>query len=146
MRHELRDVGTDTLLLVGGALRRQIDRATPVGIDEDGRESLREQWLAVLQFLGGEAAAGVRVDVDESRRDVAIAGIDHRPGGGATERSHGANAIARDPDVGPIPRIAGAIEHAPVANQDVKLLGRLGRHAGNSECDEREAEQHTGGL
>jgi hypothetical protein len=63
VRHELRDVGADVLLLVGGALRRQIDRAASVRIDEDGRQSLREQRLPVLQLLGrrpGRRASGRR--------------------------------------------------------------------------------------
>ena len=71
------DVGADALLLVGGALRGEIDRAAAVGIDEHRGEALREQRLAVLQLLGRQPAAGVRVHVDEARRDVAIAGVDH---------------------------------------------------------------------
>ena len=138
MRHELRDVGADVLLLVGGALRRQIDRAAAVGIDEHRRQALREQRLAVLQLLGRQPAAGVRVHVDEARRDVAIAGVDHRLGGGVAERSHRANAIAGDADVGAIPGIAGAVEHAAVANQDVELLRRLSGRRGDASSDERE--------
>ena len=114
------DVGADALLLVGRALRRQIDRAAAVGIDEHRGQALREQRLAVLQLLGRQPAAGVRVHVDEAGRDVAIAGVDHRLRGGAAERSHRANAIAGDADVGAVPGIAGAIEHAPVAYQDVE--------------------------
>ena len=119
------DVGADALLLVGRALRGEIDRAAAVGIDEHRGQSLRQQRLAVLQLLGGEPAAGVRVHVDEARRDVAIAGIDHGLRRGVAERSHGANAIAGDADVGAIPGIAGAVEHAAVADQDVELLRRL---------------------
>ena len=126
VRHEQPDVGADALLLVGGALRGEVDRPAAVGIDEHGGEALREQRLPVLQLFGREAAAGVRVDVDEARRDVAIGGVDHglRRGVAAATPSR-AMRSPRDADVGAIPGIAGAVEDAPVADQDVELLRRL---------------------
>ena len=59
MRHELRDVGADVLLHVDAALLGEIDRPAAVGIDEDRRQSLRQQRLAVLQFFGRKARAGM---------------------------------------------------------------------------------------
>ena len=68
VRHHQADVETDALLVVARALRREIGRAAAIRIDEHGRDALREHRLPVLQFVGGQAAAGVRVDVDEAGR------------------------------------------------------------------------------
>ena len=65
MRHHQADVEPDPLLDIARALRVEIGRAAAVGIDQHRRDALREDRLAVLQRLGRESAAGVRVDVDE---------------------------------------------------------------------------------
>ena len=67
------------------------------------------------------------MDVDESGRDESILRVDDRLRRRIAERSHGADAVARDADVGAIPGIAGAVENAAVPNQDVELLRCLCR-------------------
>ena len=63
-------------LRVAGALAVEIGRAAAVRIDQHGRDALREHRLAVLQLLGREPAARVRMDVDEARGRAPGRGID----------------------------------------------------------------------
>ena len=146
MRHELSDVGAEALSLVGRALRRQIDRAAAVRIDEHRGEPLREERLGVLRLLGREAAAGVGVDVDESRCDVAVGRVDRGLCRGVAERPHRRDAVAANANVGAVPGIAGAIEYPAVANQDVELLRCLCRDAGDGDEHDRDTKQHRGEL
>ena len=78
MWDEQADVEADAVALIAGALRGEVDRSAAVGVDEHGGDALSQDGAAVLEFRGGEAGTGVRMDVDEARRDVRAAGVDDR--------------------------------------------------------------------
>jgi hypothetical protein len=62
----------------------------------------------------------VGVKVDEARRDGEPGRVDGSPGGGAGQGTHRGDPVALDPDVGPHGRAAAAVDHDPVADQDVE--------------------------
>ena len=62
-----------------GTLRGEIDRSAAVGIDDHGRDPLREDRLRLVQRGIAQAIGRVRMHVDEPRGNDAIARIHHTP-------------------------------------------------------------------
>ncbi len=112
------------------ALRGEIDRSAAVRIDDERGDALRHDRLRLPQLGAGETLARVRVHVDEARRDVAVAGVDHRCRVRVREHAHRRDAAAADAEVRAHPWIAGAVEDTAVANHDVESRRlRLSRKA-----------------
>ena len=73
-----------------------------------------------MSRVGEELEVGVGVHVDEPGADHEAVGVDHSrrrlPGQTADRR----DPVARDPDVRLEPRVAGAVDDAAAANEDVE--------------------------
>ena len=89
--------------------------------DHVGRDPLMDGRLGAGRAEHGQV--GVRMGVDEPRRDVAPAGVDHdrrgtassRHGPGGRDRRH---EVALDEHVGRHPGVAGAVDEAAVREDD----------------------------
>ena len=111
------------VLAVPGRRERRIGHA----VDP---EELRGDALAEAHRVlgvGEERPLGVRVRVDEARRDREAGGVDDPPGLGAAEVFHRGDRLAADSDVGPAPRAAPAIHDRPAADHQVEHGQRTGR-------------------
>jgi hypothetical protein len=109
-------------------------------LDRQRRRSIRaldQRRHALAHVVVGrrhveDPAARVRVDVDEARRHHVSAGVD-RPGGGALDsRRDARDRLAAQRDVAAVPRTAGAVDDARVANQEI-VGGGLGAETGDQE-------------
>ena len=95
-----------------------------------------------------DAAARVRVNVDEPRRDDLAAGVD-RSASPAPSMRGAMRAIVspRTRDVAAIPRAAGAVDDARVANHEIvgrRLSAETGDQERADESDQREPRYLTG--
>ena len=120
----------------------------------DGRgDSLRDhrERAAIAQHVVRD---GVRLDVDEARRDDVTCRIDARPrtrGAKCAARADRRDAIAAQRDVAVIPRRTGAVDHATILDHHVEGGGgagstaanRGGRRAGSHSCEKDKAEQYS---
>src|SRR5688572_10867983 len=106
MRHQQRDVETNALLLESCALRRKIGWPATVGIDHHGGDALREHWLTMFQAFGGQSAAGMRMNIDEARRDGHAAGIDFPGPRRSGKRTDCRDPVPDDADISQNPRVA----------------------------------------
>ena len=75
------------------------------------------------------------MDVDEAGGHVASRGVDHPVGGGVRERPERGDAAVADPDVGPEPGIARAVEDPAAADEQVEVLGLLGGEGGGGRSE-----------
>ena len=123
-------VRADAGLLEQRALIGDGPRRAAVLVDDDGGDALRDEVRrrSTHRIRIAKAAArarpivGMRVDVDESGRDVLAGGVDGTRGLRVRQRADRDDAAAADRDVGGEPGIAGAVEHAPVLDQQVVSL------------------------
>ena len=76
--------------------------------------------LRLVRRIREQLQVGVRVHVDEPRADEEPVGVDHPLGRLVDQASDGGDPAARDADVGAVPRIAGAVDHAAAADQEVE--------------------------
>ena len=75
--------------------------------------------------MGGvdeQLEVGVGVHVDEAGTDEQPVGVDHPGRGLARETSDRRDTAAGDADVGAEPRVAGSVDDAAAANQQVEHL------------------------
>ncbi len=118
------------------ALPGQIDRPSPVGIDDHRGDALGELGAGDRPIGIGQAAAGMRVGVDKSRSDVQSVGVNHLTGpvGQMGKITDGHDAAAANGHVGTIERSAGAIHNGPSLNQPVhRFSGGAGDGGGQRE-------------
>ena len=124
VRHVQRDVDADAALLEARALRPQVHGAAAIGVDRHGRDPLREQ-LARFPEAALETLRRVRVHVDEAGRDRESVGVDHAGRRRIAQPAHVDDAAAADAQICGQPRVAAAVEDAPVPDEHV-VRCRLG--------------------
>jgi uncharacterized protein YjbJ (UPF0337 family) len=102
-----------------------------------------------LAHLGGGAGLaqdrgfGVAEHVDEARGDHAVLGVDHAAGAaGGAHRADVADAVAAHRDLAAVPRVAGAVHHARVGDEQVVARARAGGEGGAG--GGRRGEEHGG--
>ena len=84
------------------------------------------------------------MNVDESRRDDEARRVDRACRRRRAKVAHLHDPVATDPDVGVEPRIAAAVEHAPVADDEVIARPLRGdRRRGGEERENRESCPHA---
>ncbi len=71
--------------------------------------------------VGEEGEVAVDVGVDEAGADDLAAGVEDEGGAAAGERAEGGDAAIADGEVAAEPGVAGAVEEAAVADQDVEV-------------------------
>src|SRR5690606_17283196 len=106
---ELRDVDADAGAAVAVRLRRQVEGAATVRVDEDGRDALRKERPGRVQSCSREALPGVRVDVDEARRDDLPLHVYFAGGAPAVEIADGDDAAAAERDAARRQGAVGAV-------------------------------------
>ncbi len=147
--HEQGHVRSETARFEVAALRREIHRATAVGVAHDRRDALRQQRLPLLQLRPREPflrIGGMRVNVDEPGCDQQVTRLDRPRGGGRAERSDRRDPPIPDADVSPDPGIARPVHDTSVANQDIerdRRLRRLSRLERRNRCG-RDNERKNG--
>lgn len=70
MRNHQRHVRAEPVALQLLPLHRQVDRSGSVRVYHDGGDSLRQQRIGAAELRCFEPLTGMRVRIDESRRDV----------------------------------------------------------------------------
>ena len=104
-------------------LRREISRATAIGIGKHGRDALPQERLSPRGFFPGQARRRVRMTVDETGCDIEPARIDDLLRRGTGQTPNRGNPVAHDGHVGPQPRRATAVEHPATPDQHIVSLG-----------------------
>ena len=98
-----------------------------------------------------DAAARVRVDVDEPGRDDLAGGVDHARGRRLDARRDADDGVAAHRDVAEIPRAAGAVDDPAVADDEI-VEGRLRARRGDQNAQGTRRRQrdesgaHVGGV
>ena len=116
-----RGIGSDPLLLVLGLLIAYRQRRASVLVHHGQRDPLRDHVHVVTKVHVAEAAIAVRMDIDEARRQIFAGDIDRPRRLRRAEVTDCRNASLFDRHVGDEPRIAGAIEHASSADEEIEL-------------------------
>ncbi len=88
------------------------------------RDALADHALRVA--IGQDRVVGMVVHVDEAGGNGEARGIDRALGGGSRKRTQGDDPVAADADIAQERGIAGAVDQAPAANQQIEIL-RQGR-------------------
>jgi len=101
--------------------RRQADAAVP---GDDGGHALAHLRGHVRHREEGAIVVGV--GVDEARRHGAVGRVDLAGADRPADLADRDDAVPGDPDVGAAPFSAGAVDHDPVANDELHL-GHVGR-------------------
>ena len=117
------------------ALLRQGPPRSAVRVDNRRREPLRGEVRQRATAVD-DVAFDVLVKRDEPWRDVLIARIDRARSARVRQAADRGDGVAADADVGVDERIAGAIEHAAVPDDDV--VGGCLRRGGRAEGRKRE--------
>ena len=138
---ELRHVESDAGVPDPRSLVREVDRATTIGVDEDGRDALREEGTRSPEFVPQERRHGVRMRVDEAGEDVSAGRVDHSVGGGRAEVAHGGDPAPIDRDIVGSGLSAGAIDEDAAADDEVVALRRGGPRHGHSSGEEGQGEE-----
>jgi hypothetical protein len=86
-------------------------------------EHLERDALVHLRLVTGireQLEVGVRVHVDKPGADDEAIGVDHARRGLAAQAADRRDPVARDADVRLEPRVAGAVDDAAAADEDVE--------------------------
>jgi hypothetical protein len=116
------DVDSNALALASIEVLTNRPRPTTIWSAERGRHPLPQRTLRI-RLLRQRLEVGV--EVDESRRDDAIGGVNDATRTGGAERSarNESDTVAIDRDVGPKASRPGAVNDGPVPDEDVVGLG-----------------------
>jgi hypothetical protein len=69
------------------------------------------------------------MDVDEARADVQVRGVDDPEGSSGQSRTDCRDAPVFHGDVGDVPGIAPAVEHAPPGQDEIEVVTALHQHS-----------------
>ncbi len=144
--HQQHRVDADALLLQQRALFTDRPRRSPILVHDHGGDALRHQVgrrpacaVRVAQpAVRARAVVGMRMDVDETGRHVLAGGVDGRRGPGIAQSSNRGDASVLHRDIRGEPRIAGAVEDAAVADEQIVGGRRLHRAC---RCDDGDGER-----
>src|SRR5581483_3535356 len=98
------------------------DGAEAVDSQDDGGDALDQPELCRPQVWIAQATVGVVVHVDETGRDVEAGRIDFLRGAGSMQVADGGDLADAYADIGVEPGIAGAVDDASVAYDDVVAI------------------------
>ena len=122
-------VRADAVLRPAVELRADVDRAAAVVVGDDRRDALHQIRQIGLALRVREVAGGVRVRIDEARRDDEARGVDRSrcrdAAGGRIADEH--DAVAANADVGAASAGARAVDDGSAANEKVDPLLRRRR-------------------
>ena len=131
-------------------LLADVERAGAIGIENLGRDALREHVRGRHEPVGG----GVAVNVDEAGGHKQPRGIDLGDGAGTGQIADPRDGPAGDADVSLVARRPGAVDDRSMTDDDVIRRGRLGPagrsgrrgHEGRRHESQRAGALHAPGL
>ncbi len=119
----------------------EVHGATTVGVEHRGRDPLRQERRRVAQLRRGQTASRMGVHVDEPGRHIEARRVDDQCCRGTRQSTHRHDTVADDREVGSVPRVSRAVQHASVHDEDVVRRGLLRGHP----CDAEHSRQpHSG--